>query len=147
LAIFSLIAVLVVVSSAADSGADKAPGADATDGQAVSSGQGSTGGWPTEPPARICGNQSVLGGGPTEPPDGAIVVPAGDNSSMQFEFREENKRFWFAPGVHTLGVSEFSQIIPGSGSTFVGAPGAVIDGQGVNRYAFTGEARKQCHVA
>ncbi|MDQ3886175.1 MAG: right-handed parallel beta-helix repeat-containing protein, partial [Actinomycetota bacterium] len=97
--------------------------------------------WPTEPPARICGNQSILGGGPIKPPEGAVVVPAGDNSSMEFTLREENKTFWFEAGVHTLGDNEFSQIIPGSGSTYVGAPDAVINGKGLNRYAFTGEAK------
>jgi hypothetical protein len=96
--------------------------------------------WPTEPPARICGNEGILGGGPTEPPEGAVIVPAGDNSSMRFTLREENTIFWFAPGVHTLGGGQFSQIIPGSDSTYVGAPGAVIDGRQLNRYAFTGDA-------
>ena len=68
----------------------------------------STATWPTEPPARICGNQSILGGGPTEPPEGAVVVPAGDNSSMGFTFREKNKIFWFGAGVQTLGDNGFS---------------------------------------
>jgi len=112
----------------------------ASGGQEFRSGQDSTASWPTEPPARICGNQSILGGGPTEPPEGAVVVPAGDNSSMEFTLREEDTTFWFEAGVHTLGDNELSQIIPGSGSTYVGAPEAVIDGHRLNRYAFTGEA-------
>jgi Right handed beta helix region/Carboxypeptidase regulatory-like domain len=93
--------------------------------------------WPTVPPAQICGNDTILGGGPTSPPDGAITVPAGDNTDMHFVFRTPNATFWFAPGIHTLGDSEFGQIIPGSGTTFVGAPGAIIDGQRINRFAFT----------
>jgi Right handed beta helix region len=96
--------------------------------------------WPATPPARICGNQSVLGGGPAEPAEGDVVVPAGDNEAMGDTLRAEDKVFWFEPGVHTLGRDEFAQIAPGSGSVYVGAPGAVIDGQHVNRYAFTGEA-------
>ncbi|MDQ4033264.1 MAG: right-handed parallel beta-helix repeat-containing protein [Actinomycetota bacterium] len=144
-AILSSIGVLVIfISSEAGSGAGKVSSsadAGASDGQAVKFGQASTPSWPTEPPARICGNQSVLGGGPTEPPEGAIVIPAGNNSSMNFIFREENKTFWFESGVHTLGDNQFSQIIPGSGSTYVGAPSAVIDGQKLNRYAFTGQAK------
>ncbi len=35
--------------------------------------------WPTEPPARICGNASILTG-PSTPPAGAVVVPEGDVS-------------------------------------------------------------------
>jgi hypothetical protein len=115
--------------------------AGASGGQVVSFGQPSTGSWPTEPPARICGNQAILGGGPTKPPKDAIIVPAGDNSALKFTFREDNKNFWFEAGVHTLGEDPFSQIIPGTGSTYVGAPGAVIDGQRINRYAFTGAAK------
>ncbi|MGH3975363.1 MAG: hypothetical protein ACRDS9_18845, partial [Pseudonocardiaceae bacterium] len=115
-------------------------GTGVSGGEEFRSGQDPTATWPTEPPARICGNPSILGGGPTELPEGAVVVPAGDNSSMAFTFREQNKTFWFEAGVHTLGDNEFSQIIPGSGSAYVGAPGAVIDGQKLNRYAFTGEA-------
>lgn len=98
------------------------------------------GGWPAEPPARVCGNQQVLGGGPQTPPRGAVVVPAGDNSGMETRLRTPDTTFWFAPGVHTLSRDEFGQIIPGDGSTFVGAPGAVLDGKRINRYAFTGEA-------
>jgi len=97
--------------------------------------------WPADPPARICGNDQFLGGGPTQPPPGAVTVPAGDNSGLAFDFRRDNTTFWFAPGDHTLGNDEFSQIQPGNGSTFVGAPGAVIDGKKVNRYAFTGDAK------
>ncbi len=94
----------------------------------------SAGSWPTEPPARICGNQNILGGGPIEPPEGAVVVPAGDNSSVDFGLADTT--YWFATGIHTLGTDEFSQIAPGDNSRFVGAPGAVLDGQGLNKYAF-----------
>src|SRR5262245_23899520 len=93
--------------------------------------------WPTVPPAQICGNQSILGGGPTTAPAGAIVVPAGNNNNLTPNwvtngFSTPNKTFWFAPGVHTLGTGEFDQISPGNNSIFVGAPGAIIDGQRAN---------------
>lgn len=97
-------------------------------------------GWPASPPARVCDNGSILGGGPASAPQGAVTVPAGDNSDMSFALRAAQTTFWFAPGVHTLGDDEFSQIQPGSGSTYVGAPGAIIDGQDVNRFAFTQRA-------
>lgn len=98
-------------------------------------------GYPLSPPAQICGNASILGGGPTSAPAGAVTVPAGDNSNLLIALREPNKTFWFAGGVHTLGASEYNQIEGGSGSTYIGAPGAIIDGQNVNRFAFTQQAQ------
>ncbi|NKJ20235.1 right-handed parallel beta-helix repeat-containing protein [Dyella sp. SG609] len=85
----------------------------------------------------VCGDASILNG-PSTPPAGAITVPAGDNSS--FNFRQAGKVFWFAPGVHKLGTGIYSQIIPADNSVFIGAPGAVLDGQHTNLYAFTGQA-------
>lgn len=89
---------------------------------------------PTSPQARMCGSEA-LRGGPASAPAGAITVPAGDNS--QVNWNQPGATFWFAPGTHTLGSTEFNQIIPATQSTFEGAPDAVLDGQGVNRYAFT----------
>ena len=51
-----------------------------------------------------------------------------------------NTVYWFAPGTHTLANGQFTQIIPASGDTFIGAPGAVIDGRRQNLYAFTQSA-------
>ncbi|MCA1569296.1 MAG: DUF4082 domain-containing protein [Chloroflexi bacterium] len=98
----------------------------------------------TEPPARVCGNFAILDG-PATAPDGAVVVPAGDNAEF---FQGESyrdpaapgKTYWFAPGTHTIGVSEFGQIVPKDGDSYIGAPGAILDGQSSNRYAFTGKA-------
>jgi len=84
----------------------------------------------------ICGNPAILGGGPVTPPGGAVTVPAGDDSGVNFSLASTT--YWFAPGTHTLGTGAFSQINPGSGSTFTGAPGAVIDGKQTNLYAFVG---------
>jgi parallel beta-helix repeat protein len=92
---------------------------------------------PVSAPASVCGNTQP---GPTTAPTGSVSVPAGNNSNMTFTFRQAGTTFWFAPGVHTLGTSEYDQIIPGAGATFLGAPGAVLDGQGKNRYAFTQQA-------
>lgn len=100
-------------------------------------GGGNTTPWPSSPPATICGNTALLSG-PSAAPVGATVVPAGDNSSVNFG--NANTTYWFAPGTHTIGTGQFSQITPGNNSTFVGAPGAVLDGQGLNNYAFTGGA-------
>lgn len=92
--------------------------------------------YPTAPPAVICGNSAILDG-PATPPLGAVVVPAGDNSSLS---PVPNTTYWFAPGVHTLGTGQFDQIIPADNDVFIGAPGAILDGGRVNRYAFTGWA-------
>jgi hypothetical protein len=97
-----------------------------------------SGSWPSSPPARICGNAAVLSGSATAPA-GATVVPAGDNSSL--DLGQAGKTYWFAPGVHTLGTGEFDQIIPADGSTYLGGPGAILDGQGKNAYAFTQHGR------
>ena len=94
--------------------------------------------WPTTPPAAICGNTQLLSG-PAAPPPGAIVVPAGPNNGTNWN--QPGATFWFAPGVHTLGDDLYGQIIPGDDTTFIGAPGAVIDGRNLNLRAFTQRAR------
>ena len=92
----------------------------------------------TTPPAPVCGNQSVLGGAPASAPARAVTVPAGDDSGV--DLGQPGTTYWFAPGTHTLGAGQYTQIIPGSGSSYIGAPGAVLDGQHVNSYAFGGSA-------
>ena len=100
-------------------------------------GGGGTGGWPSAPPAKICTTQDWMNG-PSSAPAGAVTVPAGNNSGVNFG--QANATYWFAPGVHTIGTGSFAQITPGNGSTFIGAPGAIIDGQSSNLYAFVGHA-------
>ncbi|HET9412215.1 MAG TPA: right-handed parallel beta-helix repeat-containing protein [Candidatus Saccharimonadales bacterium] len=96
-----------------------------------------SGGWYVSPPAQVCGSNSWAKG-PAAAPAGTTTVPTGDNTG--FNFSQPNTTYWFAPGEHTLGTGEFSQIIVGNGSTYIGAPGAVLDGKNNNRYAFTGNA-------
>jgi Right handed beta helix region len=91
---------------------------------------------PSAPPARICGNAAILGGGPAAAPAGAISVPAGSNAGV--DFSQPRTTYWFAPGMHTLGAGQYTQIEPGHGSTFIGAPGAILDGRQANLYAFGG---------
>lgn len=122
------------IAGAADEFADGA----ASGALAVKFGQAGPASWPSAPPALVCGNASVLDQGPAAAPAGAIAVPAGDNSGI--DFGRDDTTYWFAPGVHTLGTDEYAQIAPGNGSTYVGAPGAILDGQGLNRYAFTQKA-------
>ncbi len=97
----------------------------------------STGAAPAVPTAKICGNVRELTG-PATPPSGAVSVPSGNNSSLTLD--RANTTYWFAPGNHTLGNSKFNQIIPSDGDTYIGGPGAVISGQGVNDFAFAQHA-------
>ncbi|HSW91348.1 MAG TPA: right-handed parallel beta-helix repeat-containing protein [Candidatus Saccharimonadales bacterium] len=97
------------------------------------------GGWWSSLPTtmRVCSN-NVWNNGPTSAPVGAVVVPVGDNTG--FDFGQSDKTYWFTPGEHTLGAGEFSKITPGSNSTYIGAPGAILDGKNNNKYAFAGSA-------
>lgn len=88
--------------------------------------------------AVVCGNEKTLGGGPSSPPRGSVRVPAGDDTDI--DFARPHTVYWFAPGVHTLGSSAYSQVLPGTDATFIGAPGAVLDGRHKNLYAFGGSA-------
>jgi hypothetical protein len=97
----------------------------------------------TAPPVRVCGNKAILAGGPSSPPKGAVIIPAGDNSDTVLAHNwtvRPHTTYWFAPGKHTLGAGQYSQIIPADGDKFIGAPGAVLDGQHSNLYAFTQHA-------
>lgn len=91
---------------------------------------------PTEPPVVACGNESLLDGPSTAAP-GAVTVPAGNNGAISWQ---PDTTYWFAPGLHTLGTGMYNQIIPADHDIFVGAPGAIIDGQGKNNFAFTQHA-------
>jgi nitrous oxidase accessory protein NosD len=84
----------------------------------------------------VCGNSALLTG-PSSPPAGAVTIPAGQNSGFEASSDlKPNTTYWFAPGTHTLGTDEFAQIQPRQGDTFIGAPGAILSGQGKNDSAF-----------
>ena len=70
-----------------------------------SSDTGSTGPgtWPSTP-TQVCGNSQVLNG-PATAPAGAITVPAGNNSNVNF--KTAGATYWFAPGVHTLAADKY----------------------------------------
>ncbi|WP_199431066.1 right-handed parallel beta-helix repeat-containing protein [Qaidamihabitans albus] len=90
-------------------------------------------------PGPVCGNTEP---GPAAAPVGAVTVdPAvvGDVAAKT-ESHPPGTTFWLAPGTHRLGDGEYEQVSPKDGDTYLGAPGAVFDGRGVNRYALTGEA-------
>jgi hypothetical protein len=79
---------------------------------------------------------------PTAPAGAILVDPAvpGDLDSKT-RAAPAGSTFWLRPGTHTLGSGQYDQVIPKDGNTFLGAPGAVLDGQGKNNFAFTQHAR------
>ena len=80
-------------------------------------------------------------GEPTAPAGAVVVDPATAGDLMaKTAANPSGTTFWLAPGVHTLGTGEFAQVIPKDHDTYLGAPGAVLDGRGVTRYAFTQHA-------
>ena len=93
---------------------------------------------PTSPPAKVCGSEAILNG-PATAPTGAVNVPAGNNADVNFG--QPNTTYWFAPGVHTLGPGEFANIVPAVHDSYIGAPGAILDGQHTNDSAFDGTAQ------
>jgi hypothetical protein len=89
---------------------------------------------------RVCDNLSARY---PWPPSGAVVVdPAVDDDlAAKTVANPPGTTFWLRPGRHTLGTGEFGQVIPRDGNIYLGAPGAVLDGRGINRYAFTQNAK------
>lgn len=88
-------------------------------------------------PAPVCGKPGVLSG-PAAPPSGAVAVAAGKDTPGRLS--APDTVYWFAPGTHTLPAGKYSQIDPAPGDTYLGAPGAVLSGQGDNYFAFGGTA-------
>jgi Right handed beta helix region len=84
-----------------------------------------------------------LEAGPERVPDGAVRVdPALDGSLSELTMNNPpGTTFWLAPGRHTLTTDLYGQVIPKDHNTYLGAPGAVLDGQGKNLFAFTQRAR------
>ncbi len=101
---------------------------------------------PSAPPSgtQLCngGPDASLLTGPSTAPAGAVTIPAGNDDptyDQSYSFNP-NTTYYFATGPHTLGTSHFGQFTPKNGDTFIGAPGAVINGEGINQSAFVGTA-------
>jgi nitrous oxidase accessory protein NosD len=94
---------------------------------------------PSTPPVKICGNTKALSG-PSTAPAGAIVVSTTQNLHDLTAANPPGTTFWLAAGTHTLGTGAFDQVVPKQGNTYIGGPGAVLDGGHRNRYAFIGYA-------
>jgi hypothetical protein len=78
--------------------------------------------------------------GPATQPAGSVRVDPGTNLYDVTEANPAGTTFWLSPGVFTLANDQFAQIQPRDNDTYIGAPGAILDGLGVNRYAFTSTA-------
>ncbi|MQA59937.1 MAG: right-handed parallel beta-helix repeat-containing protein [Actinophytocola sp.] len=89
--------------------------------------------------AEVCDNTTP---GPTTQPRGSIAVdPAVDSDLIaKTAANPAGSTFWLRPGRHTLGTGQYSQVESKPGNTYLGAPGAILDGRGKNNYAITGDA-------
>lgn len=82
--------------------------------------------------------------GPSSAPGGAVTVsPSGTRVDALTQSNPAGTTFYLLAGTHYVGgatPTAFDQVVPKAGNVYIGAPGAVLDGRGVNRYAFTGSA-------
>ncbi len=90
--------------------------------------------------ASVCANRAS---GPGSAPEGSITVDPEITGDLAVKTRVSpaGSTFWLAPGTHTLGTDQFDQVAVKDGNTYVGAPGAIVEGQGENQYAFTTPAQ------
>ena len=136
-------AVLVVAACDADSGTaptgDSEPSAvGSTPASGLPSSTEPAAAAPKNPTAQRCDSTHL--DGPIEPPAGAVVVSASQSLADVVAGQSGKTTYWLSAGTHRLGSGEYEQVIPHAGDTFVGAPGAVLDGGHENRYAFAGDA-------
>ncbi|MFF2040599.1 right-handed parallel beta-helix repeat-containing protein [Kitasatospora sp. NPDC058170] len=100
---------------------------------------------PTAPPsgstaaavARVCDDPAA---GPASAPAGAVTVDPAVVGDLAAKTRSNppNTTFWLLPGTHTLEPERYAQVMTKEGDTYLGAPGAVLDGRKTNNYAFSG---------
>ncbi|MEC3976536.1 right-handed parallel beta-helix repeat-containing protein [Amycolatopsis sp. H20-H5] len=90
-------------------------------------------------PGAVCDHQPAAD---ASSPAGAVVVDSRVDNDLYLKTQASpaGTTFWLRPGTHTLGSDEFGQVVPKDRDVYLGAPGAVLDGRGVNRAAFTQEA-------
>ncbi|MER7678135.1 right-handed parallel beta-helix repeat-containing protein [Streptomyces sp. NPDC096934] len=125
----ALPAALLALTLSAATGCDSTPGARPKPTAA-----------PSTSVARVCAEPAA---GPAKAPAGAVTVDpsvAGDLAAKT-KSSPPNTTFWLRPGRHRLDPDRFAQVIPKKGDTYLGAPGAVLDGHKTNQYAFGGSAR------
>jgi len=89
-----------------------------------------------EPSSGVCGTTI----GVPSPPTGAEIVDPGTDLSAMTQNSPPGTTFWLSAGTHSLAQDQFGQVIPKDGNVYLGAPGAVLDGHGINQAAFTQQA-------
>ncbi|MFC8709672.1 right-handed parallel beta-helix repeat-containing protein [Streptomyces sp. NPDC057197] len=94
---------------------------------------------PSASAARVCAEPVP---GPAKAPAGAVTVDPAVAGDLAAKTRNSppHTTFWLRPGTHRLGPDRYAQVLPKEGDTYLGAPGAVLDGRKTNQYAFGGTA-------
>jgi hypothetical protein len=92
---------------------------------------------PRTPAAQRCDSSAL--NGPPAPPAGAVAVSTSQNLADVVAARPGHTTYWLSPGTHHLGTGMYDQVVPHAGDTFIGAPGAILDGMRENLYAFAGD--------
>ncbi|MCC3766332.1 right-handed parallel beta-helix repeat-containing protein [Streptomyces sp. UNOC14_S4] len=111
-----------------------------SDAPAEADGTPSTSGAPSTSVAQVCAKP---GAGPAKAPAGAVTVDPAVTGDLAAKTKSSppNTTFWLRPGKHTLESDRYAQVVPKEGNSYLGAPGAVLDGRKTNQYAFSGTAR------
>ncbi|MGH3914193.1 MAG: right-handed parallel beta-helix repeat-containing protein [Pseudonocardiaceae bacterium] len=88
----------------------------------------------------VCGHTVP---GPAIAPSGAVIIDPAVEGDLADKNRSSpaGTTFWLAPGTHTLTGDRYAQVGAKDGNTYLGAPGAILDGRGKNQYAFTTDAQ------
>jgi len=94
---------------------------------------------PTGTVAAVCGHTKP---GPGKAPAGAVEVDPDVPGALSAKTKQypAGTTFWLAPGTHALGDGEFDSVQVKDGDAYLGAPGAILDGRRLNKYAFTSES-------
>ena len=142
IAVVALFAVVGVITATYSSAATTATSAEAESGsrqgttRVVQDGLASGGGsvrfgeadtvaWPSPTSITVCGNKDLLDG-PSLAPSGAFVVRPGDDLAALTMAQPAGTLFYITAGIYTL---PNGPIGAKAGNQYIGAPGAVIDGQ------------------
>jgi hypothetical protein len=89
-------------------------------------------------PRAVCGTAQL--DGPASKPAGARKVSTSQSLQRLTARAPAGTTFWLEPGRHIIPGGAFDQVQPKNGNVYIGAPGAVLDGRRVNRYAFSSSA-------
>ena len=111
-------------SGGADAGGATGDGAAGDSGPA-----GAEGGAPT--PVAVCGTSMLTGPG-TAPAGAVSVSPGASTIQSAISGHPAGTTYYLTAGTYSIGNS----IDPQNGDTFIGAPGAIIDGSGSQQVAF-----------